>query len=54
MSDSITRAEVQQIRQKAIFNGFVTRSDIKRLTESWLDQDTALRAAALAERGDDQ
>lgn len=52
MSDSITRAEVQQIRQKALFNGFVTRSDITRLTESWLDQDTALRAAVLAERSE--
>lgn len=54
MNNSITRAEVRQIRQKTIFNGFVTRSDIKRLTESWLDQDTALRVAVLAERGDDR
>lgn len=51
MSDSITRAEVQQIRQRALFNGFVTRADVKRLADSWLDQDVALRVAAAPEPG---
>lgn len=52
MNASITRAEVQQIREKALFSGPITRGDLDRLTRSWLDQDTALRAAALAEGGE--
>lgn len=37
MSGPITAAEVQAIRQKAIFQGTVTRDQVKRLAQSWLD-----------------
>lgn len=38
----ISHAEVQQIRQKAIFQGEVTRDQVKRLAQSWLQQDRAI------------
>ena len=34
----ITVAEVQQIRQNAIYHGPITQDQIKRLAQTWLDQ----------------
>lgn len=38
----MTHAEAQQIRQLATFNGHVTRDQVRRLAQAWIDQHTAI------------
>ena len=49
MNATITHAEVQQIRQAAIFEGRVTRDQARRLAQSWRDQHHALTSLHAAD-----